>query len=506
MDSASHRIELDPESALIVNSSITAKGWKLERLLQKGKNFVNIRRVSMEHPEMVRKAIDEHEREGVPLVIQDWHKHAQWAKQIFDADWLLEKYGNNRVSVRNCHDRNDKYMSLREFITTSRAMDPFTRSEESERLYAKDAECPEEWRSWLQTSKVLPDDLLPQGTDDLLQYLPQEEAVESLMCYYGIGDTLTPCHKDLCGSSGHNIMCYVEKGGSSFWFMTASNVAPDVAQYFQKEFGEELDWETHVTTVEEFANAPFNVYVTEQRLGDLVLVPPRSCHQVVNHGGLTMKMSWSRMTFKGLRTALHYELPIYRRVCRPEQYRVKAVLYHSLLHYTAEPQPSPSTSIATSISSRMKSLKCLLDLFDELLCEEFVSKRGRQINVLGENRPGLRARPPSLPQNDKGQKIEQSRNVACDFCGADIFQSFFECQSCLSQGAEKPDRYGDGLLICAPCYVEGRSCRCGVMTPVQCRPFVELLQDRNNAANALKQLIEGESRSIATIVAELTER
>lgn len=133
------------------------------------------------------------------------------------------------------------------------------------------------------------------------------------MCYFGIGDTFTPFHKDLCASSGHNIMCYTENGGSSFWFMTASSDAPAVGAYFQKDIGQELDWEAHTATVDEFAQAPFTVYVAEQKLGDLVLVPPRSCHQVVNHGGLTVKTSWSRMTVQGLSIALYHELPIYRR-------------------------------------------------------------------------------------------------------------------------------------------------------------------------------------------------
>ncbi len=142
--------------------------------------------------------------------------------------------------------------------------------------------------------------------------------METLLCYLGVGDTYTPAHKDLCASSGHNLMCFSEDDGSSFWFMTASDAAPQVAEYFQKELGQELDWETHVTTVDEWGRADFNVYVTEQKVGDLVLVPPRSVHQVVNRGGLAMKLSWSRMAPTNLKTALWSELPIYRRcVLRP---------------------------------------------------------------------------------------------------------------------------------------------------------------------------------------------
>ena len=132
------------------------------------------------------------------------------------------------------------------------------------------------------------------------------------MCYLGVGDTYTPSHKDLCASSGQNLMCYTENDGSSFWFMTASSTAPKASSYFH-ELGRELDYEDYVVTLDEFSKAPFTIYVLEQKLGDLVLVPPRSCHQVVNYGGITVKTSWSRITLQGLSTAYYHELPIYRR-------------------------------------------------------------------------------------------------------------------------------------------------------------------------------------------------
>lgn len=108
-------------------------------------------------------------------------------------------------------------------------------------------------------------------------------------------------------------MCYTsDKLASSYWFMTASRDAPRVAEYFQK-LGHELDLESHVITVDELRAAPFTVWIAEQKLGDFVYVPPRSCHQVVNYGGITVKTSWSRMTLPGLLAAFYHELPIYHR-------------------------------------------------------------------------------------------------------------------------------------------------------------------------------------------------
>lgn len=176
------------------------------------------------------------------------------------------------------------------------------------------------------------------------------------MCYLGIGDTFTAAHKDLCASSGHNLMCYTEQDGASYWFMTEGSAAPDVEEYFRVRLGHELDHETHAITLGQLRRAPFKVYVAKQVLGDLVLVPPRSVHQVVNFGGITLKTSWSRMCLKGLSTALHHELPLYQRyedfsgfigwyssvfpcrVCRSETYRVKSTVFYSIQEKTTQLQ------------------------------------------------------------------------------------------------------------------------------------------------------------------------
>lgn len=136
--------------------------------------------------------------------------------------------------------------------------------------------------------------------------------IETLMCYFGVADTYTTCHKDLCASSGHNLMCYTEQDSSSFWFMTKGSDCSKVTKYF-RTLKHELDHESHHISISDLAKAPFDIYIVEQKLGDLVLVPPRSCHQVINYGGLTIKMSWSRMTLPGLTAGLYHELPLYRR-------------------------------------------------------------------------------------------------------------------------------------------------------------------------------------------------
>ncbi|KAG5647260.1 hypothetical protein DXG03_000795 [Asterophora parasitica] len=376
---------------------ITTKDWSLNRILASGKNFQRVPRVSST---ATTKKINESERNGLPLIIEGLHKHPEWKWTYFKPEWL-EDHGPKEISVRNVHTWTDTTIPLPEFIAKSRASPKFATA----------------------------------------------EGVETLMCYLGIGDTFTPCHKDLCASSGQNLMCYTENDGSSFWFMTKSSDAPEASKYFQK-LNQELDHENHIVSVEQLAQAPFTVYVSEQKLGDLVLVPPRSCHQVVNYGGITIKTSWSRMTLKGLETAYYHELPIYQRhgdttcptrVCRPETYRVKSTIYHTLRQRTedlAKLQRKDLHSRRLPTDNKHEKLvevtKTLLKLFDEILVEEYAPSY-RKMHCLSSAS--------SLsPSSSSGNS--DIIDLHCDFCGADIFQSFFECR--------KPLDHSHGAFRAAP--------------------------------------------------------
>ncbi|KIY43562.1 hypothetical protein FISHEDRAFT_27908, partial [Fistulina hepatica ATCC 64428] len=310
---------------------LSTKGWSLQSLLDAGSNFRPVPRVFYDDASLSER-IAEYEA-GEPYVIEGYHKDPRWPHQVFEASWFREHCGSLDIPVRNIHDRSDSVMRTEYFLDQALAASPYVQDGEKTRLYGKDAPCPTEYRDWLHKGKLISECFLPLTEHNLLRNLPPDELVETLMCYLGIGDTFTPCHKDLCASSGHNLMCYAPNG-SSFWFMTRGCDAPVVSQYFSEKMKQELDHETHTITVEELAAAPFPVFITEQRVGDMVLVPPRCAHQVVNHGGLTIKTAWSRMTLRGLGVALYHELPLYRRVCRQETYKIKSVIYHTMQAWT----------------------------------------------------------------------------------------------------------------------------------------------------------------------------
>ena len=124
-----------------------------------------------------------------------------------------------------------------------------------------------------------------------------------------------------------------------------------------------------------------------------------------------------------------------------------------------------------------EGLKLLLPAFDEILAESYHggttsgSRDGSDVVADSHDLPQLQ-QPPSV------------EHCTCDFCGADIFQSFFECPGCSGEANLVTP---GSILICTACYSEGRTCLCGRMEPAEIRPFSSLLSDRNRVAKILAQ-------------------
>jgi hypothetical protein len=128
----------------------------------------------------------------------------------------------------------------------------------------------------------------------------------------------------------------------------------------------------------------------------------------------------------------------------------------------------------------MEDLNILIRLFDEVLAEEYTSEH-LQLPYACSSPPG--------PDSD------YAFDLHCDFCGADIFQSFFQCSRCMPRQGKHEQNQLDELVLCVGCYAEGRTCKCGSMMPYQCRRFDNLVADRNNAVKVLKALTTKTSHS-----------
>lgn len=455
---------MDTEAQNTTGSATSSFSWStfsFDDLIHSSDQFIAVERFSAAQCSKVDlfNLIWEHERNGIPIIISDLHLSDAWDSHLLSPEWLLQNMPETKITVRNVSTREDAEMTFREYIEYARTVTELG-DDEAEPLYGKDAPCPRQWGEWLGP-EVVPERTLPFSPDDIFWHLEPDERPETLMTYLGIGGTYTPCHKDPCASQGQNLMTYAEPGASSVWFFTASHEAFKVARHFKETHQTELDWEATFLTPSEFLDFPCSVYVCEQGVGDLVLVPRRSCHQVVNLGGLNIKTSWSRMTPLSIREAVTDECPIYRRVCRPEVYRTKLLLYRSIINFTRyvnnnhdDPKVEKPVSIATD------AIRRLLPYLDQVLVSEWD------------------------PNHSTFTRYSGAQIPVCNFCGADIFQSFLECQQCIepSEDATEEDLAVGAYQICATCYVEGRSCKCVIMQPMQRWPFLDLLTVRNRAA------------------------
>ena len=189
-------------------------------------------------------------------------------------------------------------------------------------LYGKDLTCPTEWNDLL--SEILPSSIKMKGPNDLLRHLPIEIQPECMMIYIGGQGTHTPFHVDVCGSLGHNVLVAKRNPKArAIWTIVPSKWREDACKYWGGSAY--LSSENPSITInpsasgypnaieqdgllieneDDFRNAPFPVYRFAQDIGDLVVIPPDSPHQVQNVDGATVKVAWNRVTHGSLHSYL----------------------------------------------------------------------------------------------------------------------------------------------------------------------------------------------------------
>ena len=358
---------------------------------------------------------------------------------------------------------------LTDQFTSSNYRDP-----KRQRLYLKDIDCPGEWARELKT--FIPDlfyylsdsiesqtggdgailepneygqmrygkGVAPAG--DLMSSLPEEMQALNMMCYVGHEGTYTPAHREMCASLGHNIMVETsadgknEKAGSSIWFMTETKERKVVSEYFLSMLGHDIEVEKHFAQLNAWKKAPFNVWIVEQKVGDLILIPPLAPHQVWNRGTRTMKAAWNRTTVDTLELAINEALPRARMVCRDEQYKNKAIVYYTLIKYhdlvTRDTVEQKMWKYGR-IKQLFEDFKRLFALFTDIIISEMFST--------------------ALPTENDVEFLEFDSNVTCSYCRCNIWNRFLTCKTCIETG---PRGEEDAYDICMDCYAMGRSCGC----------------------------------------------
>ncbi|RMZ87507.1 hypothetical protein DV736_g5266, partial [Chaetothyriales sp. CBS 134916] len=270
-----------------------------EQLLELGQPFVEFPRFSFIELQKERDLegspvpfsqwLQRRLRAGQPFALSDFEKLDEWQpenssigdKLSFGIESLIELSTKKNIPIRNCTTGRDLSFTLRKFADNARQSFP-----EFQYLYARDLPCPKEWLERCQ--KLLPTELQWSGRLDLFQWLPPCARSEVMMAYVGSQGSSSGFHR--CFSStvalnflveadDHPVVCI----GTDFdsqkkydAFMTARGVSPH------------LDW--HDLSSDEMLQADFPIYVYNQRVGDLVVFPPATAHQIWNPSTLTTKM------------------------------------------------------------------------------------------------------------------------------------------------------------------------------------------------------------------------
>ena len=79
---------------------ISCKGWSVSGLREKYANFREVRRVKASvlasEPSQV---LQDYERSGEPLIVEDLHKHPKWREELLSMEWLLRNASDKGLSV-----------------------------------------------------------------------------------------------------------------------------------------------------------------------------------------------------------------------------------------------------------------------------------------------------------------------------------------------------------------------------------------------------------------------
>ncbi|KAF9304570.1 hypothetical protein BGZ74_001232 [Mortierella antarctica] len=305
-------------------------------------------------------------------------------------------------------------------------------SQEDPLIYAKDVSCPTPWKSHMEN--ILPNWLSYMNDNDLLANVKGDKAAENMMIYVGSEGTWTPAHFDQCGAIGHNIMAWAEDDSRSIWFMVSAKNKKK-AEEFWRSLKQPLEYEGYFASVEELRKAEFPIFVIEQKLGDFVVVPSESYHQVVNMGKATIKVSWNRLTAHCLKAAVNNVLPRYREICRPESYRIKLTIHDTLKTWTD--LLLKNKDLPQPVGYFCESFKTILELFKGIVEDDWVD---RDVLFRGKKNEWF-------PEPDVFTDVSPAR---CDFCQADLWNRQFHCPDC----TEEDSAYD----ICTYCFAQGRGC------------------------------------------------
>ncbi|KAK5100684.1 hypothetical protein LTR70_001416 [Exophiala xenobiotica] len=415
-------------------STTVAADSTAETLLRHGKPFVEFPRFSIldiprerdydSNPVSFSEWLTKHLQIGKPFVIRDFDKLSTWprapadsnprsgAVPSFTIERLIELSTKKNIPIRNCSTGRDLSFTFSKFVESARQSYP-----EFQNLYARDLHCPQEWLE--QCRELLPTEVQWGGRLDLFQWLPPCARSEVMMAYVGSEGSCSGFHRCFSSTIALNFLIDTEDDrpvvciGTDFEsqqkydaFMSSKGVSPH------------LDW--HNLSTEEMLQADFPLYVYDQKVGDLVILPPATAHQIWNPSVLSTKLVWNILHPLSLEVGIHHVQPPFNRLCHPDVARTNLSLAYAMLSLVQQPLegalPMPLPP----------DLPLLSRLFRHMVHDEAIdSQPATQITLV---------------------QLPSGVIATCNFCSTAIWNRHVRCTICAD------------FDLCLPCYLNGRSC------------------------------------------------
>lgn len=190
------------------------------------------------------------------------------------------------------------------------------------------------------------------------------------------------------------------------YFMSSKGVSPH------------LDW--HNLSTEEMMQADFPLYVYDQQIGDLVVLPPATAHQIWNPSVLSTKLVWNILHPLSLDVGIQHVQPPFNRLCHPDVARTNLSLAYAMLSLIQE------TSADSAPLPLPPDLPLLSKLFRQMVHDETIDS-------------------PTHPPITL-VKLQQGTIATCNFCSTAIWNRHVRCALCAD------------FDLCLLCYLNGRSC------------------------------------------------
>ncbi|RIB19394.1 hypothetical protein C2G38_1268315 [Gigaspora rosea] len=419
----------------------------MEKTSSSTTKFVEVPRFDVTHAteaEIIDKVHKLCVEQGIPLVLENYHLKNEFDAELFTKEWIQRNCGDQEIAARDVNNILDEQMKLSDYLDYVEKVSKGTKPVQ-QMLYAKDVTCPTAWKDYI--GSFLPSYFRYNGNNDLMSNLTPDLRAENLMIYIGVGGTNTPLHKDMCSSFGHNIMVYADPDSWSTWYMVARDDKEKMSALVQA-LGQNVDLENYYVPIDILEKADFTVYHTKQQVGDFVMVPSECCHEVINAGSCTIKVSWNRITPYSAYLGVTGAVPSYQRVLRPETYQMKRLVFESLskwaeaisanLRYSSADNSSPSLDFVTRIENApgrdlRTEYKLLIVAYKYIIEQEWVSNYYWNDGVHF----------PLTPDNKS--------HMSCDFCHCDLWNRHVHCYDCVTEAGVNYD-------ICLNCYANGRAC------------------------------------------------